>query len=172
MALSLCRSDRMAFKDTEHNGGLGPDFRPSSGVDSAVPAIAERGRGSLPRVLLVEDEQPFRELLQAYLESQGYRVSAVRDGRCGARWLESNDVDIVVTDLCMPEVDGMELLMTIRRLHPRTPVIAMSGGVGGEMVGMLRAAELLGARRTLEKPFSLHKFATAVREALASALDA
>jgi DNA-binding NtrC family response regulator len=162
----------MAFNDAEHNGGLGPDVRMPHHGESAPPTVPVRDRASHPRVLLVEDEQPFRELLQAYLGQQGYQVHAVRDGRCGARWLETYDVDIVVTDLCMPEVDGMELLMTIRRLHPRTPVVAMSGGVGGDMVGMLRAAELLGARRTLEKPFSLHKFATAVREALASASKA
>ena len=160
-----CRSDLMAFNDADINGGLGPNVRLLRDEKSDLPATRACNRASPPRVLLVEDEQPFRELLQAYLESQGYHVHAVRDGRCGARWLESNSVDVVVTDLCMPEVDGMELLMTIRRLHARTPVVAMSGGVGGEMVGMLRAAELLGARRTLAKPFSLHQFATAVREA-------
>ena len=159
----------MTLNDADCHAGLGPDSRVSSG---SITEAESRGRASLPRVLLVEDEQPFRELLQAFLEGQGYQVQAVRDGRCGARWLESNPVDVVVTDLCMPEVDGMQLLMSIRRLHPQMPVVAMSGGVGGEMVGMLRAAKLLGARGTLEKPFSLHQFATVVREALASAVDA
>jgi DNA-binding NtrC family response regulator len=158
----------MSFSDAAISGGLGLGLRLPNGAHSDRPAVAG-GNAKLPgRILLVEDEQPFRELLQAFLESQGYRVDAVRDGRCGARWLETNVADVIVTDLCMPEVDGMELLMTIRRVHPNIPVVVMSGGVGGQMIGMLRAAELLGARRTLEKPFSLQQLATAIRETLNS----
>jgi sigma-B regulation protein RsbU (phosphoserine phosphatase) len=158
----------MTFNAVEMKGGRGPDI--GLGCDDTIaPAESRVGdRASGGRILLVEDEQPFRELLQAFLESQGYRVQAMTDGRSAARWLETNAVDVVVTDLCMPEVDGMELLMIIRHRDSRTPVIAMSGGVGGQMVGMLRAAGLLGARCTLEKPFSLHQLAAAVRETLAS----
>ena len=158
----------MTFNDAELSAGLGPEIQLVRDEKDG-PADSLEGDGARRRrILLVEDEQPFRELLQAFLESQGYDVQALRDGRCAAQWLETNTVDVVVTDLCMPEVDGMELLMTIRKMEFSTPVIAMSGGVSGQMVGMLRAAGLLGARHTLEKPFSLLQLATAVRETLAA----
>ena len=161
-------SDVMAFNDSELNVDRGPvvhEMRDESYMSGDALGPTQRR----PRVLLVEDEQPFRELLQAYLEAQGYEVHAVWDGRCGVRWLEANRVDVVVTDLCMPEVDGMELLMTMRKSHAHTPVVVMSGGVGGETVGMLRAAQLLGAYRTLQKPFSLHQLANAVLDSLSPA---
>ena len=153
----------MAFIEAAQQGEHGTVY-PFVSDNPDGPELGQPGATPSRRILLVEDERPFRELLQAFLETQGYEVHAVPDGRCGAQWLETNVADAVVTDLCMPEVDGMELLMKIRKLHRSTPVVVMSGGVSGNMVGMLRAAELLGARRTLEKPFSLQQLATALRE--------
>lgn len=122
---------------------------------------------SRPRILLVEDEAPFRDLVQAYLREQGFEVRPVQDGKCGARWLREHPVDVLITDLCMPNSDGIELLMGLRKLRSRIPIIVMSGGVGGDSDAMLRAATLLGARHTLAKPFALENLGAAVREALA-----
>jgi DNA-binding response OmpR family regulator len=118
------------------------------------------------RILLVEDERPFRELLEAFLTAQGYAVNAAPDGRQAARWLATHPVDLVITDLCMPESDGMQLVMQLRRTHGSVPIIVMSGGVAGHMAGMLRAAELMGARRTLSKPFPLQELSAAVAQVL------
>lgn len=107
------------------------------------------------RILLVEDEPGLRELLEDYLGYRGYAVHAVADGRTAARWLAAHPVDIVVTDLCMPGTDGVELLLELKRQRRSVSVIAMSGGFDGDPEKLLRVAKLLGARRTLPKPFSL-----------------
>ncbi len=117
-------------------------------------------------VLLVEDEAAFRELLESVLSAAGHTVHAAADGRAALRLLEQHRVDVIVTDLCMPGTDGMEFLMALRATRSRVPVIAMSGGVGSNMAGMLRTAELLGARRTLAKPFALPSLLEAVHAVL------
>lgn len=118
------------------------------------------------RLLLVEDERPFRELLEAFLRSQGYSVETVTDGQSAVRTLQAQRFDLIITDLCMPRFDGMELLTYMRKSNCQLPIIAMSGGVGGEMAGMLRAAKLLGAKHTLTKPFPLADLAAAVHGVL------
>ena len=118
------------------------------------------------RLLLVEDEGAFRELLCAFLEAEGYGVYSVGDGGSALRWLKANPVDMVITDLCMPDSDGMELLMALRKIRSTGPIIVISGGVGAHVLSLLRAAVLLGARRTLAKPFSLQELAKVVRDVL------
>lgn len=119
------------------------------------------------RILLVEDDVPFRELLQAFLEASGYEVITAGNGREAARLVRQGGIDAIVSDLCMPDHDGMELLMELRTEAAPPPVLVMSGGVGGRMAGMLRMAELLGAERTLAKPFPLRLLADMVRDVLA-----
>jgi two-component system, OmpR family, response regulator len=116
------------------------------------------------QVLLVEDESALRELLAQFLEVRGYRVHAVSNGRLAARWLAAHSVDVVLTDLCMPDADGVELLMELRQRPVRTSVIAMSGGINGDAESLLHMATLLGAKRTLQKPFALEELARVVRE--------
>lgn len=139
---------------------------PSHHESSRTPVESSRTNRRPVRLLLVEDEDAFRELLQAYLENEGFHVHSVRDAYDGVKWLELNVADVIITDLCMPKSDGMELLMALRKLRSNIPIIVMSGGVRGEMAGMLRAATLLGARRTLAKPFPLHQLTVAVKESL------
>ena len=134
-------------------------------VDGVTDFPATRAIGPVatdalaPRVvLLVEDEDAFRELLETVLRGAGYVVHAARDGRVAARLLAEHTIHIIVTDLCMPGTDGMEFLTKL----------PMSGGVATNLAGMLRAAQLLGAQRTLEKPFSLPQLTEAVREVLAA----
>lgn len=117
-------------------------------------------------ILLAEDEPAFRDLLESVLRAAGYAVHAAADGRSALRLLTRHRVDLIITDLCMPGADGMEFLMALRTMRNTAPVIAMSGGVGSNMAGMLRAAQLLGARRTLAKPFALRDLVQAVRAVL------
>ena len=119
-------------------------------------------------ILLAEDETAFRELLVSVLSAAGHTVHAAADGRGALRLLKQHRVDLIVSDLCMPGTDGMEFLMALRAMRSGVPVIAMSGGVGSRMAGMLHTAELLGARRTLAKPFALPLLLAAVRELLAA----
>ncbi|MES2692343.1 MAG: response regulator [Verrucomicrobiota bacterium] len=126
-------------------------------------------RGDKGIILLVDDESVFRELLQSFLQSRGYTVHTEKNGRTAARWIAAHEVDLVLTDLCMPDSDGLELMMELRQQGAGVPVIVMSGGVHGDVAVVLRAAKLLGARRTLAKPFALEELAVAVEQVLQEA---
>jgi DNA-binding response OmpR family regulator len=137
---------------------------PPPGAASASPC--DGGRPAHPTVLVVDDERPIRDLLRDFLEKHEFKVHSVQDGCEAIAWLQDNDVDVIVTDLCMPATDGMELLIALRKNKTTTPIIVISGGVAGTMSSMLRAAQLLGARHALEKPFPLQHLVDAIREAL------
>jgi two-component system, chemotaxis family, chemotaxis protein CheY len=117
-------------------------------------------------ILIVEDEAPLRELLQGALTEAGFTVRTAEHGGAALDAVAQEKPDLVVTDLCMPNVDGMELVMQLRRIAASMPVIVISGGMVGNTTDMLRAARLLGARRTLEKPFALQDLVRAVREVI------
>jgi CheY-like chemotaxis protein len=118
-------------------------------------------------ILLVEDEDPFRALLADVLQLDGYAVHAVANGRAALRYLERHHVDLIVTDLCMPECDGFELLTKLRERGGAAGIVLMSGGINNEVAFYLRTAQRLGATQTLEKPFPLEKLLAIVRGMMA-----
>ncbi len=124
--------------------------------------------GVRKRILLVDDDAALREFIELALTSEGYHVDAVGDGREALKFLSRAAVDLVVTDLCMPHIDGIELAMELRKTRPKVPLIAISGGAVGETESILRAVKLLGAKRTLPKPFGLGELKSAVAEVLAA----
>lgn len=117
-------------------------------------------------VLVIEDEPLVRETIRLSLETAGYRVIVASDGRDGVNMLSHHEVNVVVTDLIMPEQEGLETIRIIRRDHPSIKVIAISGG--GRHVGTdyLKAASLLGADFALQKPFSMSHLRQCVADCL------
>ncbi len=115
-------------------------------------------------ILIVEDDITLRRLLHRALEHAGYAVASVGDGRAAKRHVQNAAVDLVVTDIYMPETDGIDLVMHLRGVAPQLPVIAMSAGYRGHAEAMLDVVRHLGVRQTLEKPFSLQVLLDAVRE--------
>ena len=121
----------------------------------------------MANILVIDDEAPVRRLVALALEKQGHRVSEAGDGAEALRIMAEHSTDLVITDLLMPETDGIETIMELRRLYPATKIIAISGG--GEYqsgAGFLRAAESLGADRTLTKPFEFKQLLPAVQALL------
>lgn len=118
-------------------------------------------------VLLIEDEPLVRGTIRLSLETSGYDVLTATDGREGVELLNRTKVDVVITDLIMPEQEGLETIRIIRRDHPDTSVIAISGG--GRLVGAdcLKAAKLLGAKFTLQKPFPMAHLCQCVADCIA-----
>jgi len=116
----------------------------------------------MARILIVDDEAADRLLAQAILERAGHEIVVAEDGDdvLGRALLKS--VDIVVTDLQMPEVHGFELISSLRELSAPPPVIAVSG-TGPYQLEM---AEALGAKFTLSKPINPHALLTAVEQLL------
>jgi CheY-like chemotaxis protein len=118
-------------------------------------------------VLVIEDEPLVRDTIRMSLETGGHTVLIASDGREGVSLINRASVDVVVTDLIMPEQEGLETIRLIRRDHPDIKVIAISGG--GRHVGTdyLQAASLLGANFALQKPFSMAHLRQCVTDCLA-----
>jgi CheY-like chemotaxis protein len=118
-------------------------------------------------VLVVDDEPEIRSLLRQVLERDGHAVTEAENGRKAVRALREGAVDLVITDIIMPEQEGMETISQIRRLRPEMKIIAMSGGGRRLSMDFLPLAARLGADRTIEKPFKPASIAAAVSELLA-----
>ena len=106
-----------------------------------------------PTVLVIDDDEAVRASLEMLLEAYGYEVVLARDGRQGLAAFRANSPDVVLVDLMMPVMDGMETIERIRREWPDAYVIAMSGGAGIGNWDGLAAARELGADHAIEKPF-------------------
>ncbi len=121
--------------------------------DPVAPAQnTSAGGRSVETILVVDDEPPLRRMLRRMLEKDGYRVLEASNGREALRVFADEHVDVVITDLFMPEKDGLETIREIRNLSPEAGILAISGG--GKTVGqdLLPYAEMLGAQRVLAKP--------------------
>ncbi len=121
-------------------------------------------------ILLVEDDPDLRPTLEAILKSDGHTVRAVADGSFGVASFEQGRPDLVITDIVMPNREGIETIRMMRALDARVPIIAISGG--GEMrheLSYLTLAQKLGASATLAKPFRPAELRALVKEVLAGA---
>lgn len=119
----------------------------------------------MAKILIIDDQEPIRGLLRAILEGVGYEVSEAVNGREGLALCQERPVDLVITDIVMPEMNGLDLILELTRESLSVKVIAMSGEQGTD--DHLHAAKLLGARETLHKPFDLEHLLDAVRFHLA-----
>jgi CheY-like chemotaxis protein len=118
----------------------------------------------MARVLVVDDESSMRQMLRETLERRGHIVDEAADGREALQRLTEHQPDLVITDLVMPEMEGIETIQALRRKCPTIPIIAISGGGRVEPENYLSLAEQIGANRTFAKPFRLDEILTAVRE--------
>ena len=116
------------------------------------------------KILLIDDNESIRRLLRGVLLQCGHAVTEAANGRDGLKLCA--DADLVILDLFMPEQDGIEVLTELRRRHALVKVIAMSGGVGPGAGDNLHTARLLGAAKTLQKPFTIEEFMAAINELL------
>jgi CheY-like chemotaxis protein len=108
----------------------------------------------MKHILLVEDDEGLRSLLRISLEKLGHAVTEARDGKEAVALFNKGPVDLVVTDLMMPEKEGLETIRELRRGHPELKIIAMSGGGRTNARDVLKAAKLFGATTVFSKPFS------------------
>jgi len=118
----------------------------------------------MAKILVVDDEFQMRRLLRLALERHGHTVDEAADGSEALRRFAERQPDLVITDLVMPEKEGIETIQALRRKCPAIPIIAISGGgrVGPE--NYLSMAGQMGANRSFAKPFSLEEILTAVQE--------
>ncbi len=122
----------------------------------------------MAQILLVEDEDRMAATLRKALERAGHSVLTAGDGRDALGIMQTSKVDLVVADIVMPNVDGLELITEIRRTDQTTKILAISGEAGWMPGGYLRAAGAFGADHALKKPFSTSVFIQAVARLLAA----
>jgi len=113
-------------------------------------------------ILLVEDDDQLRTLLKSLLTSSGYEVSEALNGTGALAMYARNRFDLVITDLVMPDIDGLEVIMELLRRDKSAKIIAISGGGINRGVEYLKIAQKLGAKLTLSKPFGNEEFLAAV----------
>lgn len=115
-------------------------------------------------ILIVDDEAPIRSLLRSILEADGHHIREAANGHLGLRHYRDAPADLVITDILMPERDGMEVLLALTREFLEARVIVMTG-VTGEG-NLLDVAKLLGARHVIAKPFTPEEIRRTVRVTL------
>lgn len=108
----------------------------------------------MPRVLVIDDEQLARFTVREILETAGHEVVEAKNGRQGVAFQKANAFDIVVTDIIMPEQEGVETIIELKRDFPDLPIIAISGGGRTRNLDFLEIAKQYGADHVLAKPFS------------------
>jgi DNA-binding response OmpR family regulator len=121
----------------------------------------------MPSILLIEDDDLFRQSLADALTEQDYTVTQAADGAKGVKLFRAAPTDLVLTDIVMPNQEGLETIKALRRDHPKLGIIAMSGGLALNAPLYLKVAGALGANRTLPKPFELPTLMTAITDVLA-----
>lgn len=112
----------------------------------------------MARILVIDDEAPIRALLSTVLQSAGHEVVEASTGREGLALYRQKPADLVIVDLLMPELSGLDTILEFTREFLDVKVIGMSGDES-----MLNTARLLGARQSLQKPFEVEKLLGVVR---------
>ena len=118
----------------------------------------------MPRVLIIEDDAQVRMMLRLTFEDAGFEAEEAPDGKVGLRLYRREPADVVITDLIMPEKEGLETIRELKRDYPDVKIIAISGGGRAAPDHFLRVAEKFGALRTFTKPLDREKLVAAVRE--------
>ena len=117
-------------------------------------------------ILLVDDDDQFRTMLAEVLTVAGYDVREASDGNQGTRLYESWPADLLITDLVMPDKEGLEMILEMKRMHSGVKIIAISGGGRHGSEDYLKIAMAFGAERVLAKPFSHWEILEAIKQVL------
>ncbi|OHC76187.1 MAG: hypothetical protein A3G18_00740 [Rhodospirillales bacterium RIFCSPLOWO2_12_FULL_58_28] len=108
----------------------------------------------MARILVIDDEELARFTLREILENAGHEVSEARNGNEGIAFQKATPFDLVITDIIMPEKEGVETIIELKRDYPGIRIIGISGGGRTRNLDFLKLAEQFGAARVLAKPFT------------------
>jgi len=118
------------------------------------------------KILIIDDEPYILMMLKKMLEKAGYDVDLASNGREGMELFQKEPAGLVITDIIMPEKEGLETIREMKRLSPDLKIIAMSGGGKISAENYLETASIFGATRIIEKPFTQNEMVSAVKELL------
>ena len=114
--------------------------------------FALKGQG-MAKVLVIDDDKLVRLSVRQSLEDAGHQVEEAQDGRAGLKIYSENRTYLVITDIIMPEVEGVEIILSLLQSNPDCRIIAISGGGRIDAENYLRVAEHLGVDAVISKPF-------------------
>lgn len=118
------------------------------------------------RILVIDDDIMTLEVLRKILEAEGYQVITALDGQKGIDAYHSAPIDLVITDLVMPVMDGLRTIMELRKVNQRLPIIAISAGGTIAKERYLTAAQYLGDISAIPKPLKRKQIVDTVRKLL------
>jgi YesN/AraC family two-component response regulator len=125
----------------------------------------------MERILIIDDEAQIRSMIRLILEREGYAVTEAIDGIEGIQCFREAPADLIITDLIMPNKDGIGMIIELKKEFPAVRIIAMSGGGLNRPEGYLRGAQKLGAAHTLSKPINRHELLRVVKDTLKDPAD-
>jgi len=120
--------------------------------------------GNNKKVVVIDDNAEIRHVIELKLRTQGYKVITAANGKEGLNLIKSKQPDVVITDIIMPEKEGIEVITEVRRDFPDVKIIAMSGG---GLIGpheYLSWTKMMGVQHTFTKPFAINEILEAVNE--------
>jgi DNA-binding NtrC family response regulator len=120
----------------------------------------------MARILVIDDDQEIRSLLRDILEPEGFEVADAPNGRVGIKLFKQHSYDLVITDMLMPEQEGIETIAELQEKSPSIRIVAMSGGGSRGNLNVLVDAKRFGAAVTISKPFGPTEILDAVHAAL------
>lgn len=120
----------------------------------------------MARILIIDDLPMVRQMVCDMLRAEGFTVAEAANGRDGLAKMREEPADLVITDIIMPEMEGVETVLALKKAYPSLQIIAMSGGGRGANYDFLDAAAKLGASRTLRKPFTRQELLETVEQCL------
>jgi DNA-binding response OmpR family regulator len=123
----------------------------------------------MAHILLIEDDPAVRDTFEIILSTDNHQITTAENGAVGLERLAAGGIDLVLTDIIMPQCDGVEVIRTMRRQADAPPVIAISGGSRTSSVNYLEVAQMLGAQQILSKPVGALELLGAVKKVLAEA---
>lgn len=118
----------------------------------------------MKKILIIDDEDVIRKFLRLFFEKNGYEVVEAANGAQGVKIFKEQGADLIITDLVMPEQEGLETIRTIVKQYPGTKIIAMSGGGVIDPETYLKMAKGFGAKHVFSKPFDKDLLLEKVRE--------
>jgi DNA-binding response OmpR family regulator len=118
----------------------------------------------MQRILLVDDDTALRKLLRLNLTKMGYAVAEASNGKEALAMQLNDPAELVLTDLIMPEKEGLETIPELRKKYPDVKIIAMSGGGRGSAADYLKIAKMMGADRVMTKPFSYQELSDTIAQ--------
>lgn len=122
----------------------------------------------MARILVVDDEQMIRDFLEYVLVDAGHEVHTAENGFAAQKLCRIMGFDLLITDILMPEMDGMELIQEMQQHYPQMKIIAMSGGGRCSPQDYLEIAGVLGVSSTIAKPFANQDLLNRVEEVLSA----